>query len=84
MNKPSDSNIFDLNIEKASSTPKVTGKMLKKKASNQREENTIEHQCNQGQQKQTSLLDAAIIETLKTSKKSEEEPKEKDSNMLFC
>ena len=36
-------------------------------------------------QEQPRLLDVAIIETLKSSKKTEDEPNEKkDSNLLFC
>ena len=84
MNKPSDSNIakkhlINFDIENVPTnddfTPRRTAVSKRKR----------EQVPQQQQEQNTTPLDAAIIETLKASKNDDTaEPKEKDTNTMFC
>ena len=87
-NKPTDSNLDRaIRFGKENTTPRseessdvdFTPKRTMKR------NRDVNRATNNTQQQQPSMLDLAIVETLKSSKKEvSEEPKEKDCNVLFC
>ena len=87
-NKPTDSNLnlAAVNYDKENTTPDNltttdNNNFTRKRTTKRHSDDRLTYQTQQ--QPQPNMLDVAIVETLRASKK-EEEPKEKDSNVLFC